>query len=62
LDENSISNTKNLVPKRPEGGYDLLFDGFSLRPNESITIKYFGTLKKIKYLELQVGLFEKDEP
>ncbi|MDR1945348.1 MAG: hypothetical protein LBQ59_04755, partial [Candidatus Peribacteria bacterium] len=40
LDENSITNSKDLPPKRPANGYDLLFDNFSLRPNESIDIKY----------------------
>jgi hypothetical protein len=36
-----------------------MFDNFSLRPNESFTIKYSGTTKSLKYLEMQVGLFEK---
>ncbi|MDR2411949.1 MAG: hypothetical protein LBD88_05320 [Candidatus Peribacteria bacterium] len=40
LDETSITNSKDLPAKVPASGYDLLFDGFSLEPNESITIKY----------------------
>jgi hypothetical protein len=40
LDENSVTNSKDLLPKMPTSGGDLLFDGFSLEPNESITINY----------------------
>jgi hypothetical protein len=40
LNETSITNSKNVPAKVPANGYDLLFDNFSLRPNESITIKY----------------------
>ncbi|MDR1988358.1 MAG: hypothetical protein LBQ24_06650 [Candidatus Peribacteria bacterium] len=40
LDTSSISNSKNLTAKSPNNAYDLLFDDFSLRPNESLIIKY----------------------
>ena len=61
LNEDSISIPNDFYLNLDIPWYDFLVDGFSLDPDESITISYNAETKPLKYWYLKLGLFEEWE-
>lgn len=57
-DLSSIQNSLDKEIKTTNSSYDFMIDWFSLAPWQTMKITYSGVMRKISYLDIQVGLFE----
>lgn len=61
LDEDSITNSKDLEARDPNNYYSFLIDGFWLDSNQEFKINYTLTVRPLNYGYLEVWLFETGE-